>query len=260
MELSKYYEMICREPLIDRETEFDLFMLLEDEGLPDKERRAIRDRIVRANLRFVFKQAKKFSKNDPDMFQELIAAGNEGLLVGMEKYNPSRQVRFLSYAGWWVIQRILNQMTKMRIVALPIWKQQLASRIQKVCEQNENITFEELKKSFPEVPDKDLHEMYETKYLTYYIDTMSDSDPSFHINPIETEVEERLDRERLNRFVDELPSPHKEIIILSFGLSDACENTMTHTSIAAELKLTKEQVREYKKEALSILQSKITSS
>jgi RNA polymerase nonessential primary-like sigma factor len=255
MDLSRYYEELCKHPIITKEEEFDLFMELQDEGLPESEKEKIRDKIIKSNMRFVFKQAKNYSKNDPDLFEELIAAGNEGLLVGLEKFKPSKNVRFLSYGGWWVVQRILKEMSKMRIVALPIWKQQLSARIQKATENREHeLTFEELKKEFPEVNEKDLKELHQTRYLTYYLDDMSD-DPSFEIDPIGSEVEIRLDRERIHAMINKLPSPHKEIIELSFGIVDGEE--VTHANIAKQLGISKDQLREYKREGLEMLKEKL---
>jgi RNA polymerase primary sigma factor len=258
LDLSKYYEQICREPMLNREEEFDLFMEYNDAGKSQKEKDDIAKRIIKSNMRFVFKQAKNYSKNDPDLFEELIAAGNEGLLVGLEKFKPSRKVRFLSYAGWWVIQRILKEMSKMRIVALPIWKQQLAARIQRATENREvDLTFEELKKEFPTVSEKDLRELFQTKYLTYYLDDMTD-DPNFQIDPIGTEVEVRLDRERIHAIIEKLPSPHREIIELSYGITDGEETT--HANIAKQLGISKDQLREYKREALDLLKDKLSGS
>lgn len=258
MDLSQYYTQICKHPLLSREEEHDLFMELSDPTTTEKEKEKIKNRIIKANLRFVFKTAKKFSKNDPDIFEELIAAGNEGLLVGMEKFELSKNVRFLSYSGWWVLQRILKEMSKMRIVALPIWKQQLAARIQKVTENREvDLTFEELKKEFPDVSEKDLQELHRTKYLTYYLDDITD-DPGFEIDPIGTEVEVRMDRERIHKIISVLPSPHREIIELTYGISDGEETTSAN--VAKQLNLSKEQLREYRKEALEILKGKLSGS
>lgn len=256
MDLSAYYEQICKHSLLTREEEYDLFMELSDPGLSEREREKIRTKIINANLRFVFKQAKKFSKNEPDTFKELIGAGNEGLLVGLYKYNPNNGVRFLSYAGWWVQQRMLKEMSKMRIVALPIWKQQLIARIQKFIDSHEEgtCTFEQLKKEFPDIPIKDLKELHQTKYLTYYIDDMKDN-PSFEIDPIATEVEVRLDRERIHAIIDTLPEPHKEIIHLYYGMLDGEETS--HANIAKKLNISKDQLREYKKEALEMLKDKM---
>lgn len=250
MDLAKYYEQISREPLLKKEEEQDLFLELADIGLPKKRRDAIRDRIIRANLRFVFKEAKKFSRNDPIIFEELIAAGNEGLLVGFEKFKPETGNRFLTYAGSWVIQRILKHMSTLRIVSLPIWRQQLSAKIQKLIDTNENLTFDELKEKFPDVPAKDLLELFQTRFLTYYIEDLGE-DSSFEINPIEEEVEARLDQNRLHDAVATLPPLHRSVVRLMFGLEDGVDRK--HFEIMDELKISKETLKNTKKEALTML-------
>jgi RNA polymerase sigma factor (sigma-70 family) len=139
-----------------------------------------------------------------------------------------------------------------------IWKQQLIARIQKFTEsKEEDVTFDELKKEFPEIREKDLRELYSTKYLTYYLDDLTD-DPSFEIDPIGTEVEVRMDRDKIHNIISKLPSPHREIIELTYGINDGEE--MTNTNVAKQLNLSKEQFREYKKEALSILRQQLGGS
>jgi len=251
MDLSAYYNEICKEPLLDRETEFDLFMELEDEGIPQAERDAIRDRIIRSNMRFCFRQAKYYSNNDPDMFAELILAANEGLVVGFNKYKPSTEVRFLSYAGHWVNQRILKSMSQMRIVSVPIWKQQLIARIAKYMEKNEGVSMENLKEEFPEASEKDLQELSSTSFLTFYIEDMSSEHPDFEIDPIGAEVDERIDNERMHKIIATLPEIQAEIIYRTFGLRGGEE--MTRTDIAKDLGLTKEQLRDLRKQALDQL-------
>jgi DNA-directed RNA polymerase sigma subunit (sigma70/sigma32) len=146
-------------------------------------------------------------------------------------------------------------MSKVRITALPIWKQQLASKIQKIVDQNENVTIEDLKRALPDVAEKDIREMYSTKYLTFYIEDLKEDDPGFEIDPIGDEVETRIDRERIQNMVNTLPSPHREIVSMSFGIGEHDE--MTHAEISAKLKISKDQVREYKAEGLGILKDKL---
>lgn len=254
MNISQYYESISKEPLLSKEEERDLFLLLQDEGLPKAERNKIQDRIIRANLRYPFKLAKQYSKGDPNAFEELICAGNEGLAVAMEKFDSTKGVRFLSYAGWWVLQRILKQMAQFRIVALPIYRQQLAARIQKTMLGNEKMSFEELKNAFPDVSERDLKELSESRYLTYHLEDVGD-DPALEIDPISTEVETRIDRERIHATIETIPSPHKEIIFLSYGMKDGRERTLAELS--KELGISKDQLRDYKKEAFEMLREKL---
>lgn len=256
MDLSFYYARICQEPILTKELEEQLVAQYKNpEGSAESKAQA-REKLINANLRFVFKQAKKFSRNDPSIFGSLISAGNEGLLTGLEKFDPEKGVRFLSYAGWWVVQAILKEMSQMRIVSLPIWKQQLASRIAKITDTVPNVTFEILKKHFPDVPDKYLRELFDTNYLTYYIDDLDES--NFEIDPIGTQVETRLENEQINKTVRSLPEPHRDIIIMLYGLDDG-EEKKVH-QIRRRLLLTKEEFKVLKKEALDMLKEKLSES
>lgn len=252
MDLSYYYDLIMKEPLLSKEEEQDLFLELQDAGLQDARKQKIKDRIIRANLRFVFKTAKHFSKTDPSLFSELISAGNEGLLVALEKYDPNKGYRFLTYAGWWVKQKILSQMSSQRLVALPVWRQQLSSRIQKVLETNEEIAFEELQKLFPEVPEKDLKELFQTKFLTFYIEDLGE-DSAFEINPIESHVNTRLDMDKIHAAILTLPDLQQQIIELSYGITDGEEKRPSE--ICKILDISREQFRSLKKEALTQLKT-----
>jgi RNA polymerase sigma factor (sigma-70 family) len=112
-----------------------------------------------------------------------------------------------------------------------------------------------LKEKFPKVSEKDLRELSETKFLTYYIEDMSTDSPEFEIDPIGTEVESRIDKERIHQMVDDLPSPHKEIVIMSYGLKDGDDKT--HAEMAKTLNISKDQLRSYKREAMDMLKEKL---
>lgn len=235
--------------MLSKDEETALFKEYKSSKTSVARKEEIRTHILRANLRFAFKEAKKFSKNDPRVFEELILAANDGLLAGFEKFDPSKGYRFLSYAGWWVQQRILKEMSKMRLVSLPIWKQQLASKINKFQETKPDITLEELKKLLPGVSEKDIKELMETNYLTYYIDDMDEND--FEVDVIGGEVQQRMDNERVWKAVSALDSPYREIIARSFGLEDGDEKTPAE--IAKALKLPKEEIKRLKTEGLKML-------
>ena len=249
MNLSLYYSEILKKDMISGSEEKELFQKYYDENTSEKEKEAIKNRIIESNLRFVFKTAKSFSRNDPSTFEDLICAGNEGLLVGFEKYNPNTGVKFLSYAGWWVNQRILKEMSNMRIVSLPIWKQQLSSRIEKARQNKENITLEELKKEFSDIREKDIEELFYTRYLTYYIDDIDENE--FEIDPIGQEVQTNMDNDRVWKAVSSLPSPHKEIVAKLYGLEDGDEYTVA--KVCKDMKLPKNIIRQLRNEGLEML-------
>lgn len=253
MDLAKYYTEICKEDILTKEQEAELFVEYRSSKTSEKRKEQIRDQVIRANLRFAFKEAKKFSKTDPSMFEDLICAANDGLLIGFEKYDPDTGYRFLSYAGWWVKQRILKEMSKMRLVSLPIWKQQLAAKINRLKESNPKITVDQLCVLLPEIPKKDIVELSETSFLTYYIDDMDENE--FEVDHIGEQVQRSLDEERLWKAVSSLPSPHREVIARSCGLEDGQE--YTPAQLAKMLKLSKEEVKKVKLEGLKMLKEKL---
>lgn len=65
-----------------------------------------RDRLVEANLRFVIKVAKRYSKATGLPMLDLINEGNIGLLEAVNKFKVEKKVRFLTYAIWWITQKI----------------------------------------------------------------------------------------------------------------------------------------------------------
>jgi RNA polymerase sigma factor (sigma-70 family) len=61
--------------------------------------------MLRANLRLVIYLAKRY-RNDDVPFLDLIQEGNIGLMRALEKFEPDRGLKFITYAHWWVRQAI----------------------------------------------------------------------------------------------------------------------------------------------------------
>lgn len=60
-----------------------------------------RKKIAEGYLRFVIKEALKKTK-DEELLQDLIAAGNLGLMVAIDKFDITRGVKFLTYGAHWI--------------------------------------------------------------------------------------------------------------------------------------------------------------
>lgn len=87
--------------------------------------------LVKSNLRFVVSIAKMYT-NDVVMLQELIQAGNIGLLTAARNFDPYRGFKFISYAVFHIRNEIIKELTNnSRMVRIPSNKVQLISKAKK---------------------------------------------------------------------------------------------------------------------------------
>lgn len=88
-----------------------------------------RDRLISGALRFVVKVAKEYAYRtkgpnfDNDLLTALISAGNVGLLVAADRFDTTRNTKFLTYAAWWVREKILEELDSQGIIRVPAHKQ-----------------------------------------------------------------------------------------------------------------------------------------
>lgn len=80
----------------------------------------IRDRVIKGALKFVISEARRHPRSkDRAAFQDLIAAGNIGLLRALEKFDLDQGTRFLTYAGWWVRHEMREENKHLNICHIP---------------------------------------------------------------------------------------------------------------------------------------------
>ena len=81
-----------------------------------KERDTAIEKLAQSRLRFltgfVTAVAKRYANNNLSM-DELIEAGNKGLVLAAENFDESRGFKFITYAIWWVRQSIEKEIEKL---------------------------------------------------------------------------------------------------------------------------------------------------
>jgi RNA polymerase sigma-32 factor len=68
-------------------------------------------RLVTANLRFVVKVAYEYRSYGFRM-ADLVQEGNIGLMKAVQKFDPDKGIRLISYAVWWIRAYIQNFILK----------------------------------------------------------------------------------------------------------------------------------------------------
>ena len=107
---------IKKAPLLDKYTET---ALAEKALAGDKEAQNI---LVESNLRFAVQVAKQYQGMGLEL-EDLIQVANLGLFEAVKRFDPSRGVKFISFAVWYVraeLQKALNDLS--RVVRIPSHK------------------------------------------------------------------------------------------------------------------------------------------
>lgn len=87
------------------EDELQLIMDIKSQGT---ERELAIEKLAHSKLRFIVAVAKIYRGCGLSM-EELISAGNRGLILAAENYDDSRGFKFMSYAVGWIRQSIMQK-------------------------------------------------------------------------------------------------------------------------------------------------------
>jgi len=132
--LQAYLRAIARLPRLTPE---------EERALAHRIRQGDQDalrKLVEGNLRFVVSYAKRY-RGIGVPFVDLIHEGNLGLMEAARRFDPSRNVKFITYAVWWVRQAIVHALSgQTRAFTLPQKLSGVAARFgRQVAELTEQL-------------------------------------------------------------------------------------------------------------------------
>jgi RNA polymerase primary sigma factor len=216
---------------------------------------AAKDRLVRANLRFVVNVAKKYQHRGLPL-EDLISEGNIGLMRAIDRFDVEKGYHFISYAVWWVRQAILSALSeKSRTIRLPTNRALELAKIQR--QEGEklpitgsaasllNVSREPLSLDAPSGPDDDSAPFGETVEDT--------SAPRQEDLAIESCL-----RDEINAVLGSLARKESEIIQYRFGLNG--RRALSLRELGTRFRLTKERIRQIEKKAIKQLQSSARST
>lgn len=173
------------------------------------------EHMVNCNLRLVIHIAKKYSRMGYPL-DDLIAAGNMGLIKSVGRFDPDKGYRFSTYATWWIKQTIRKHLSdKTRTIRIPSY--QLSGPNAEEVKARTACT------SFETLIGVDIEDSYEK------------------CGGFE-------DAQMLRELLDSLDKRKRFIIEMRYGMRQGIVFTLD--KVGETLKLSRERVRQLQKEAL----------
>ena len=184
-----------------------------------------KNELLEANLKFVFDIAKRYTGRGVSI-GELISEGNMGLIKAVDKFDETQDVKFISYAVWWIKHSMLDAIKRNKLI------------------------------SYVELNHEDGNDSTIERKVTDDEDEMISSDDVMYSN--EHEEKRRETNEEQKKVVSSLLSvltPREKFVIENYyGVNN--KNELTLIEIGAELKLSSERVRQIKEKGMRKLRSK----
>lgn len=222
------------------------------------------NRLVQANLKFVVKIASRY-QNRGLTLSELISEGNIGLLKAIEKFDPDKDIKLISYAIWWIKQRIVLAVSeKSSLIRVPLGKSSSAHRIKATQERifsetGETPSTEALSEKM-NITEKSIEQLQGQMIETTSFDDLVQSGDFSEFSTRDLMRGDDLDdpqklyhrdriHERLHKAIDKLDKREADIIRTYYGLNEDHE-TQNFAQIAETMGLSRERVRQIQKEAL----------
>jgi len=225
-----------------------------------------KDKLIRANLRFVVNVAKKY-QNQGLPLSDLISEGNIGLMNAIERFDVDKGYHFISYAVWWIRQAILKAICeKSRMIRLPLNRANELVQIEKVRKEiqgsrSERSEMQQIAKTLnmnqEHVEDlvnisRELISLETPVYAEKDSSLLGDFVEDQGYKHPETVVIEKALKNDINEILSTLSDKESEIVQYRFGLNG--RSPLSLKEIGDRYSLTKERIRQIEKKAIKRLQ------
>lgn len=116
--LTHYFREISKYKLLSDDEFLYHYNRYLDTNLSERTRKKHFDTIILSNTKFVISVAKAYSSKTFNIL-DLINEGNTGLIEALKRYSLDSGFKFISYAIWWIRNKILNYITSNKDINLP---------------------------------------------------------------------------------------------------------------------------------------------
>jgi RNA polymerase primary sigma factor len=219
------------------------------------------NRLVEANLRFVVSVAKKY-RGSGISFLDLINEGNLGLIEAAKRFDPSKNVKFITYAIWWIRQAIIHAISEQsRAVRLPQKQANLLYRFGlKIAELTSKLNRQPSSYEVAEqmgISEAEANNLFQILHNDVSLSSKLSDDEKIEledtieqqeVSPADEELIQKSLTQELNKMVCQLNEDEKKVINYRFGLDGSEPETLQ--KIGNKMNLSRERIRQIQNQAL----------
>src|SRR5256886_1858996 len=233
--LNQYLHEIAQIPRLTPERERELGYRVQQND------KSALEELVKANLRFVVSYAKRY-RNTHVLFLDLINEGNIGLIHAAKRYDPDRNVKFITFGVGWIRQGILHALSERGGAFRPPPKRgNLMYRLEKaigtaITEGNAIPTAEELAVSLG-VTVREVQTLMHAGSDNFSLNAELDDESHTELADVieqttipsaEDEMQEESRREELLAHMSELSPKERLVLTLRHGVTDNLPKSIQH--------------------------------
>lgn len=252
-----YLREIGKIPLLSKDEEKDLAERVVNGD------NAARKRLISANARLVVSIAKKYIGRGLS-FLDLIEEGNFGLIRATEKFDPTKDYKFSTYATWWIKQSITRAIAdQARTIRVPVHMHETANKMKRierslVQKLNREPTPEEIAMEMDNTitPEK-VREIKRLIQDTVSLESPVGEEEDSHlgdfiedkeaVSPSEFATNQIL-KQSLYEAMQDLTDREARVLTLRYGLADGRPKTLEE--VGKEFHVTRERIRQIEAKAL----------
>lgn len=219
-----------------------------------------REKLITSNLRFVITCAKKYTGQGVPLI-DLINAGNVGLILAIDNYDPDKGYKFLSFAVWYIRREILREIYNTgRTIRYPITYISKITKVKKAYESfilnNQREPTDEELIELTNLTQKQYNSVIMDKSYCQSIDSPISEDGNTTLEDILTEdipkFSDSFTKDAVSKSLSILNDREYKVITEFYGLDGKTEKSIKE--IAIEMNLGDERIRQIRKGAIKKLE------
>jgi RNA polymerase primary sigma factor len=225
------------------------------------------DQLVECNLGFVVKVAGEYRGLGLPL-EDMLSEGNLGLLEAARRFDPRREVKFITYAIWWIRKAILQAISeKSNLVRVPSAQQRKLETIRRAESRlrallGRDPSRRDLARDLG-LDEREIDAALQARAKPFSLSRPVSEDGRTAVEELlasvgttqEQRIIDRESRTSLERAFVRLSERQRSVIVMRYGLDG--DRPLTLEAVGERMNLSRERVRQIEKQALEIMRHRI---